>query len=183
MALTLQQKAFCDYLLTDPEQCGYKCYRKAYPSCKTDKTAEANASRMLKIPHVAEYLESERAKRSDRTKIDADWLLRRLAEEVEADIAELYDEVTGALKPVHKWPKIFRMGLVAGIDVNQITVDGKSVGEVVKVKLADRNAKLKMIGDHIGVQAFKQLVDHGVQKDNPIMDLIKAVSGKTLDPK
>lgn len=180
--LTEQQKAFCDYLLTDPEQNATACYMRAYPKA-TEKAATAAASRLLTNVNVVQYMDAARAKRSERTRIDADWLLTRLAEEADADIADLYDETTGALKPVHKWPKIFRQGLVAGVDVNQITVDGQSVGEVVKVKLADRNAKLKMIGDHIGVQAFKQLVDHGLQKDNPIMDLIKAVSGKTLDPK
>jgi phage terminase small subunit len=79
-----------------------------------------------------------------------------LAEEADADIGDIIDE-SGALKPIKQWPKIFRQGLVAGIDVSQIkTEDGGTMGEVVKIKLADRNAKLKMIGDHIGVGAFKQ---------------------------
>jgi phage terminase small subunit len=158
MALTEQQRAFCDYLLTDPEQNATACYQKAYPKA-TEKAATAAASRLLTNVNVIQYMDAARAKRSERTQIDADWLLTRLAQEADADIADLYDELTGALKPVHKWPKIFRQGLVAGIDVNQLSVDGNTVGEVVKIKLADRNAKLKMIGDHIGVGAFKKQVE------------------------
>lgn len=158
MALTEQQRAFCDYLLTDPEQNATACYQKAYPKSSL-KAAESSASDLLRNPKVVEYLEAARAKRSERTQIDADWLLTRLAAEADADIADLYDELTGALKPVHKWPKIFRQGLVAGIDINQLSVDGNTVGEVVKIKLADRNAKLKMIGEHIGVGAFKKQIE------------------------
>ncbi len=158
-ALTEKQKAFADFLLKDPEQNQTKAYLHAYPK-SSEKAAVAAASRMLTNVNVKNYIDEARAKRSERTQIDAEWLLKRLADEAEADIADLYDEVTGALKPVHKWPKIFRQGLVAGMDVNQITVDGQSTGEVVKIKLADRNSIKKMIGEHIGVQAFKQLIEH-----------------------
>jgi phage terminase small subunit len=159
-ALTEKQKAFADFLLTDPEQNQTKAYQHAYPSCKSEAAARASASKLLTNPNIQNYLNAARAERSKRTQIDADWLLKRLADESEADIADIFDASTGALMPVHKWPKIFRQGLVAGIDVNQISIDGQAVGEVVKIKLADRNAKLKMIGDHIGVQAFKQQHEH-----------------------
>lgn len=157
--LTEKQKTFCDYLLTDPEQNQTKAYLHAYPK-SSEKAAEVGGSKLVRNPKVAAYLAEARAKRSERTQIDADWLLKRLADEAEADIADLYDPTTGALLPVHRWPKIFRQGLVAGIDINQLTVGDKTIGEVVKIKLADRNAKLKMIGEHIGVQAFRQQIDH-----------------------
>ncbi len=163
MPLTEQQKAFADYLLTDPGQNATQAYLKAYPK-STAKAAESSASDLLRNPKVAAYLDEERAKRSERTRIDADWLLRRLAEEAEADVADLYDERTGALKPVRMWPKIWRTGLVAGVEVDQqfAYVDGKRVpdGVVTKVKLSDRVKRLQMIGDHIGVQAFKQNINH-----------------------
>lgn len=152
-----QQKEFCDYLLLDPEQNATAAYLKAYPS-SSPNAARANAARLLASDNIQAYLDNARAARSERTRIDADWLLRRLAEEADADVAELFDEA-GNLLPVRKWPKIFRTGLVAGIDVaNQ--GDGSSVA---KIKLADRNAKLKMIGDHIGVAAFKQHVTNTLQ--------------------
>lgn len=148
-----QQKEFADYLLLDPEQNATAAYRKAYPKCKGDDAAYACASRLLSSAKVQEYLANAKAERSKRTKIDADWLLARLAEEAEADIGDIIDE-TGALKPIKQWPKIFRQGLVAGIDVSNVRSEGGNVSEIVKIKLADRNAKLKMIGDHVNVGAF-----------------------------
>lgn len=153
--LTPKQTAFVEEYLKD-----LNATQAAIRAGYSEKTAYSIGQENLKKPEIAEAIVNAQAGRSERTKIDADWLLTRLAEEADADIADLYDEATGALKPVHKWPKIFRQGLVAGMDVNQLSVDGQSVGEVVKIKLADRNAKLKMIGDHIGVQAFKSQLEH-----------------------
>lgn len=126
----------------------------------SEKTAYSIGIENLNKPVIKNAIEIAMQKRSERTEVNADWLLKRLADEADADIADLYDESTGALKPVHKWPKIWRQGLVAGIDVNQLKVGDQVLGDVVKLKLADRNAKLRMIGDHIGVQAFRQNVQH-----------------------
>lgn len=159
--LTEKQKAFCDYLLTDPEQNQTKAYLHAYPK-SSEAAAAVSASKLLKNPKVEAYLAEARAKRCERTQIDADWLLKRLADEAEADLADLYFE-DGALKPVHMWPKIWRQGLVAGIKTRQEKVHGgddNEYADITEVKLADRNSIKKMIGDHIGVQAFKQQIDH-----------------------
>ena len=154
MSLKGKQKDFADYLLQDPEQNATAAYLKAYPKSNPD-SARANAARLLATDSIQAYLDSAKAERSKRTQIDADWLLTRLADESEADVADLFD-VDGKLLPVRQWPLIFRKGLVAGIDVTKLGDDMT----VTKIKLADRNAKLKMIGDHIGVQAFKQQVQH-----------------------
>lgn len=158
--LTEKQKAFADYLLTDPEQNQTKAYMHAYPK-STEKAATANAARLITNDKVKKYLDDARAKRSERTKVDADWLLTRLAEEAEADLADIYDS-KGQLKPIHQWPKIWRQGLVAGVKTRQEKIHGTEddYADIVEVKLADRNSIKKMIGDHIGVQAFKVLVDH-----------------------
>lgn len=153
--LTPKQTAFVEEYLKD-----LNATQAAIRAGYSEKTAGQIGEQNLKKLEVKKAIDLALQERSKRTKIDADWLLTRLAEEADADIADLYDEATGALKPVHKWPKIFRQGLVAGMDVNQLSVDGQSVGEVVKIKLADRNAKLKMIGEHIGVQAFKAQLEH-----------------------
>lgn len=110
--------------------------------------------------HLLEAINQAKAERSERTQIDADWLLKRLADEAEADLSDIYNEVTGQLRPIKEWPKIWRQGLVAGVKTRQERFGEDEVAEIVEVKLADRNAKLKMIGDHIGVQAFKKQVDH-----------------------
>lgn len=155
MALTPKQQRFVEEYLID-----LNATQAALRAGYSERTAYSIGQENLNKPEISAEIDKLMKSRSERTKVDADWLLSRLASEADADVADLYDEATGALKPVRQWPLIFRQGLVAGIDVNQIEVDGSKVGEVVKIKLADRNAKLKMIGDHIGVQAFKHNVNH-----------------------
>ena len=153
--LTPKQAAFVEEYLKD-----LNATQAAIRAGYSEKTASSIGEENLRKPEISKAIELAKLERSKRTQIDADWLLTRLGDEAEADIADIFDATSGALKPVHQWPKIFRQGLVAGIDVNQLTSEGTVIGEVVKVKLADRNAKLKMIGEHIGVQAFKQQLEH-----------------------
>ena len=47
-------------------------------------------------------------KRSDKLEVDAEWVLRRLALEADADLADLYT-VAGDLKSIDEWPEIWRV--------------------------------------------------------------------------
>lgn len=125
------------------------------------RTAEQQGPRLLGNAGVQAAITAGQAARSARTKIDADWVLTRLAAEAEADVADLYED-NGNLKPVKEWPPIWRKGLVAGLDVETSfdTVDGQkmAVGHVKKIKLSDRIRRIELIGKHIGVQAFREQV-------------------------
>jgi phage terminase small subunit len=129
----------------------------------SEKTAGQQAFDLLKKPEIQEQIQTLKKGRSERTKIDADWLLTRLADEAEADVADLYNE-NGGLKPVDQWPEIWRKGLVAGIDTHQEYTyeDGEKIpdGVTMKVRLSDRIKRLELIGKHVDVQAFKEKVDH-----------------------
>lgn len=135
------------------------------------KSATAEAARQLANVKVGEAIASALKARSERTQINADWVLRRLADEAEADIADLYDD-DGHLKPVKEWPAIWRKGLVAGLDVVEEfeTVDGKKerVGTVRKVKLSDRIKRIELIGRHVGVQAFRERISHENPDGSPL---------------
>lgn len=153
-------------------------------------SAAVSGHEFLSNPNVAEYIHILQSERSKTTKIDAAWLLERLAAEATADISELYDEF-GALRSVHEWPLMFRMGLVQGMDVQEEyqevdDPDGgfddedepkkirKAVGRVVKVKLSDRAKRLEMIGKHIGVQAFREQVGLSSPTGGPIEIAVSA---------
>ncbi len=127
------------------------------------KTAGQQGFELLKKPEIEAALAEAQVERSDRTKIDADWVLTRLASEATADLADIYNE-DGGLKPIHDWPLIWRQGLVAGIEAVEEfeTVDGErqSVGMVRKVKLSDRIKRIELIGKHVDVQAFKYQIEH-----------------------
>lgn len=119
------------------------------------KSAYSQGQRMLKDREVEAAVEAAREKRSQKAGIDAAWLLERLAAEATADAADLYDEA-GNLKHVKDWPLIWRQGLVQGIEVEQIG----DVGSVRKIKLDSRVKRLELIGKHIGVKAFSDIVEH-----------------------
>lgn len=123
------------------------------------RTANEQAARLLANASVAAAVAAGKVARSIKTGIDAAWLLSRLAEESTADIADLYDD-HGGLKPVKEWPLIWRQGLVAGLDVEEIREEGAVVGIIRKVKLSDRVKRLELIGRHIDVGAFKDKVEH-----------------------
>lgn len=174
MKLTAKQQAFVDEYLIDlnATQAAIRAgYAPAY--------ADRQGYQQLENPRVAAAIEKAKAERSKRTQIDADWLLKRLAEEAVADIGDLYHEGTGALKPVHQWPKIWRQGLVSGVEVDQqySYVDGDKVpeGVVTKIRLSDRVKRLELIGKHVSVQAFREQVGVSNPNGDPISITVKFV--------
>lgn len=110
------------------------------------KTAEQIASRTLVIPHVRAYYDEQLAARSKRTGIDADYVLQRLADIDQMDIADIHDD-KGALLPVRQWPKIWRQ-MVKEVDM--------ATG---KIKLQDKLRTLELIGKHVGVRAFAEQIE------------------------
>lgn len=76
MTLTIKQRAFADdYIITGNAT---QSYLKVYKNVKSNETARANASRLLKTPKVQEYLE-ERMKELDKELIaDQREILRAL---------------------------------------------------------------------------------------------------------
>lgn len=124
-----------------------------------ESRAERTASELLAQRKVSEAVAFALAARSKRTQIDADWVLRSLADEKTADISALYDDA-GNLRPVKDWPMVFRTGLVVGIDTVQerdgTDADGKpQYVTVKKIRLSDRIKVTELIGRHVDVQAFR----------------------------
>lgn len=154
-ALTPKQSAFVREYLIDLN--GTKAAIRAGYS---KKSADEIAAQLMKRPHVKAAVEAAIAKRSQKTEIDAEWVLNRLALEADADVADIYFE-NGALRPVHDWPKIWRQGLVAGIEHVEVKDhEGNATGDViVKLRLSERLRRVELIGKHIRVNAFQETVN------------------------
>lgn len=148
--LTLRQEQFVAEYCVDLNatqaaiRCGY-----------SEKTAYSQGQRLLNYVEIKRAILAARKERSDATGINAAWLLKRLADEATADVADLYDD-EGNLLPVKDWPLIWRQGLVAGIDIEVISADGVEIGKVKKLRVSDRVKRLELIGKHIGVKAFEE---------------------------
>ncbi|WP_245433309.1 MULTISPECIES: terminase small subunit [unclassified Mesorhizobium] len=158
MALTHRQRRFVQEYLRS-ETATEAALRAGYAS----SSAHVMACRLMADPSILAAIEEGQQKRLDRVEIDADYLLKRLHEEIEADLADLYDEETGDLLPVHEWPEIWRRGLVAGVEIEALFdgrgEDRKQIGTAKKIKLSDRVRRLEAIGRHVSVAAFRDTLE------------------------
>ena len=161
-----KQQRFCDEYLID-----LNATQAAIRAGYSPKTAEAQSSRLLTNVKVKAFIEQAKQQRSERTKIDADWLLQRLAAEATADLADLYN-ADGSLKPVHEWPDIWRTGLVSGVEIEDLFdghgEDRTHIGYIKKVKLCPRIKRLELIGRHVKVDAFRDRMEHTGKNGAPI---------------
>lgn len=157
--LNLKQARFVDEYLLD-----LNAKQAAIRAGYSPRTAESQGARLLSHAKVSAAIAEAVANRSRKTGVDADWVLKRLAEEVEADVADLYDDA-GKVRPIREWPAVWRKGLVAGIESYPEKVgedgDGKPIFETAyKVKLADRTRIKELLGKHVYVSAFREKIDH-----------------------
>lgn len=154
--LTEKQQRFVDEYLLDLNASA-AARRAGYSA----RTAEWQGPQLLKKTHVSAAISAAQAKRSKRTQINADWVLKRLSSEADADLADLYDD-GGNLLPIREWPMVFRRGLVVGFEtVHEIEGSGENARRLLvrKIKLLDRSKVVDMIGKHVGVQAWRERVE------------------------
>lgn len=134
----------------------------------SEKTAYSQGSRLLKNVEIRNEIQAQRKEMVKAAKVDAQDVLSRLKDEVEADIADLFDD-EGKLLPVWEWPLVWRQGLISGIEVEELWEgrgeDRVQIGMLRKVKISDRLKRIELIGKHIGVQAFKERVEVDATED------------------
>lgn len=161
MTLTAKMQRFRDEYLVDLN--ATRAYRAAgYKG--SDAVCAVQGSRLLRNPKVAASIAEAMEARSQRTKVDADWVAKRLQAEAEADLADLYDD-NGNLLPVKQWPLIWRQGLVAGVETVRERGDDGEASSVDKIKISDRVKRIELLGKHVDVQAFKDRVEVDVTDD------------------
>ncbi|WP_302476115.1 terminase small subunit [Vreelandella aquamarina] len=135
-----------------------------------ERSAEVTASRLLSNAKVAAAIQERMSERSERTKIDADYVLRRLVEIDQMDVLDILAD-DGSLKPVHQWPSSWRRYL-SGMDVSELwewqDEERKQVGLLKKIKWPDKVKNLELLGKHVDVQAWREQHGHGNRKGGPI---------------
>lgn len=123
----------------------------------SEKGAAVMASQLLTKPNVQEALEKAVKRVDEATKIDAEYVRRRLAEIDTMDVADLLDDA-GNIKPVQQWPKVWRT-TISGFDLYEL-MTGDVATVVRKIKWPDKVKNLELLGKHVDVQAFKDKVEH-----------------------
>ena len=121
------------------------------------KTADRMAYELLKKPEIQAFVLQSKAERVEEVKIDANYVLKRLIEIDEMDVADILDD-GGDFLPIRKWPKVWRTTL-SGLDIAIIN-SGDTETILKKIKWPDKVKNLELLGKHIGVGAFTEKVDH-----------------------
>lgn len=121
------------------------------------KTADRMAYELLKKPEIQAFVLQSKAERVADVKVDANYVLKRLIEIDEMDVADILDD-GGDFLPIRKWPKTWRTTL-SGLDIAIIN-SGDTEAIIKKIKWPDKVKNLELLGKHIGVGAFTEKVDH-----------------------
>lgn len=113
--------------------------------------------------HVWDAVKQAIADQLRDTKIDANFILTRIGQMVDADPVDIIDEETGAYKKIHDWPPVWRKMLSAA-DVQELFIaikggNQEKIGKLVKYKFIDKLKAYEMLGKHVKVQAFKDKLE------------------------
>ena len=165
--LTPKQQRFVEEYLIDLN--ATQAYIRAGYAVKNDETASVMASRLLGNDKVQTTIQEALKARQERTKIDADYVLKRLVEIDQMDVLDIMDD-DGNVKPLRDWPKIWRQYIS---NIETISMDDGE-GWLKKIKWPDKVKNLELLGRHVSVGAFKDKVEHSgkleIQSLSDLMD-------------
>lgn len=160
--LTPRQSRFVDEYLLDPN-----ATQAAVRSGYSERSARSQGQRLLTNAAVLQAIQDRMAQRSKRTQVDADYVLHRLHDIDQLDIADILDD-TGNMLAVSKWPKAWRQS-ITGLDLQEI-MSGDAASVVRKIKWPDKLKTLELMGKHVNVKAFE------AEKESAADDLATALA-------
>lgn len=154
--LTEKWQLFADTFLADPKQNATAAYKAAYPNV-SQRVAEASGARLLRRDEVAEYIAKAVKERAERTKINFDYVVERLAAYDELDPLDILDP-NGNLLPLQMWPKIWRQA-ISGFEILEVKGRAGRASLLKKIKWPDKHKNLELIGKLSTVGAFRERVE------------------------
>ncbi len=154
MALTAKKRLFAKEYLVD-----LNATQAAIRAGYSAKTAASQGERLLRDVDVQALIQAGMAARSERTQINADYVLKRLVEIDQLDVLDILDN-TGNFKPIMEWPKTWRQTL-SGVDLQEIML-GDVETIIRKIKWPDKLRNLELLGKHVAVSAFRDQVEVNV---------------------
>lgn len=149
-----KQNLFIQAYLVEPN-----ATKAAIAAGYSPKTAASQGARLLTNAKVRKAIAEAQQRRSERVEVKQDDVLRVLIRHLSQDIGEAYDE-HGALLAVHKMPPDVRK-TIQSLEVEELEVDGKRVGQVRKVKFWSKDKALELCLRHLGL--LKDKVDLNVK--------------------
>lgn len=135
MALTDKQKFFCEEYLVDLD-----ATKAAIRAGYSEKTAYSIGSENLRKPELEKYIAQLKKERLERNNIDADYVLRQAV--------ELHERCMQSITPV-----MVRQGR------RMVQATDEDNNLLFKFDARGAASALKLVGDHVKVQAFKEQVE------------------------
>ena len=155
MALTAKQQRFIAEYLID-----LNAAQAAIRAGYAVKGAKDQAYQLMQRPEVVAAIKEAIEARNQRTQVDADYVLNRLTEIDQMDLLDILDDDM-SIKPLSKWPKVWRQSLSAFDIAEMFDGVGKErdlVGLMKKIKWPDKVKNLELLGKHVNVNAFRDQV-------------------------
>lgn len=143
--MTDKQKIFADEYLIDLN--ATRAYRKAYPNCKKDSSADAAARKLLGNTRIQKYISERMEERQKRTEVTQDRVVEELAAiafSKATDYVEIRSNgVAGMviIKPTSELSDT-QVRAISGI---------KEGANGIEIKLNDKEKALELLGRHLGM--------------------------------
>lgn len=145
--LTDKQKLFVDEYLIDRN--ATRAYMVAYPNVKKSSVAKSAASRLLTNVNVDAAVKKAQHKRSVRTEITQDRVLKEYARLAFVDPRKFYNP-DGTLKRVVDLDDD-TAACLAGMDVKFSQGENGEIEKVNKIKITDKKGALDSVARHLGM--------------------------------
>ena len=145
--MTEKQKLFCQYYLGDAN---FNASEAAIRAGYSKATARQIGSENLTKPYIQSYLSDLTRRAEEKAEINIAEIVKHLHDMAFFDVKDMFDQETGALKPMKDWPEIASK-IVAGFEVQEIISDGEVVGYVKKVKLPSRERNTENLGRYLAM--------------------------------
>ncbi len=142
--MTPKQKLFIEEYLVD-----LNATQAAIRAGYSAKWAASNIDKVLKNTEIQNAIQSSLSKRSEKTAVTADMVIRELARIAFADIRTLYRE-DGSMKLPHELDDDAAATL-AGVDTYEETSGGAVTGYTRKSRRWDKAKALELLGKHLGM--------------------------------
>jgi phage terminase small subunit len=140
------------------------------------KTAEWQGPQLLGKTHVAQAIQEGMKRRSERTEITQDRVLKEVARLAFLDIRKAFN-TDGSLKPLHELDDD-TAAAIAGMDVIEIGGGEDSLSALKKIKLSDKKGALELLMRHMGMLNDKVKLQGDAE--NPLTVLLRQVNGTSL---
>ena len=150
--LTKKQEVFCLEYLID-----LNATQAAIRAGYSKETANRIASQNLLKLDIQRRIAELKKQRSNKLGINADYILKRLYEIDNLDVADIVDD-KGEVLPINQWPESWRK-TVNSIEVSAIKAGDEMIGYLKKVRWPDKIKNLELLGRHIAVDAFREKGD------------------------